>query len=99
VLDDEEGRITHALLEQQLVGLEGPALSALGQLLDLGVRQSREEDRIAELGERLGLDALPHAGSVTRARAGTSGCPRRAQQPGARQAAAPRAPARGRALA
>ena len=59
VLDDEERRIADALLEQQLVRLEGPPLPALGQLLDLGVRQPREQDRIAELGEELGLDAFP----------------------------------------
>lgn len=70
VLDDEEGRIAHPVLEQLLVGLVGPTLPALGQLLDLGVRQSREEDRIAELGERLGLDALPHARSAATTRAG-----------------------------
>mgnify|MGYP003287303310 CR=1 FL=1 len=81
MLDDEEGRIAHALLEQQLVGLEGPTFPALGQLLDLGVRQSREQDRIAELGEHLGLDALPHAGRVTRAQAGAPGYLRRAQEP------------------
>jgi hypothetical protein len=44
--------------EQHLVGLVGPPLSALGQPLDLGLRQPREEDRIAEFGEHLGLHAL-----------------------------------------
>ena len=51
-LDDVERRVAHGVLVEHLAGLERAPLAALGQPGQLGVGEPREEDLVAEVGER-----------------------------------------------
>jgi hypothetical protein len=60
-LDDEARRVTHALVEEKVALLERATVADLREPLQLGFRQRREEDLIAEIRKGLGLHATPHA--------------------------------------
>ncbi len=57
-LDDVERRIADGVLVEHLAGLERAPLPALGQPRELGVGEPREEDLVAEIGERLTANDL-----------------------------------------
>jgi hypothetical protein len=66
-LDDEERRVAHPLLEEHVALLERATLADLREPLELGLRQRREEDLIAEIRKGLGLHTTSHSEEGSRA--------------------------------
>ena len=62
-----EGRLAHRVLVEHLAGLERPPLAALGEPLELRVREPREHDLVVEVGKPLAPNDLggSHATEAT----------------------------------